>query len=156
MKTREELRIQLIENRLMQKYEQTDLFEEAMNKLYETNDLDNIAYYCEAFDDSTAHKEVMIGMIHGIENYDNIFSPELAINKLISSVTLFNNNSNEWQETIFLRILNDEKSREILKSVLKNAPKAEQEVVISILNRVKDRDKTKFETNVTNLLHEIR
>ena len=33
MKTREDLRKQLIENRLMRNFEETELFEEAMNKI---------------------------------------------------------------------------------------------------------------------------
>lgn len=156
MKTREELRKQLIENRLMQDYEETELFEEAMNKLYEENNLENIKYYCEAFDDSTGHYEVMFEMIHGIENYDQVFTPEKATEKLINSVQYFNSNSKEWQEVLFLRIINNPTSRELLKNLLIICyDKESKKFIIGILKRIIERNRAKFEENVNYVLTRI-
>jgi hypothetical protein len=156
MTIREKLKIQLIENRLMRNFEETEQFEEAMNKLYSEENLENIPFYCEAFDDDTEHREVMFGMIHGIENYDNIFSSEVVMKKLIDSVFYFNNNSNDWQEIIFLRIVNDENSRNILTSILKINPNNEIiNKVILILKRIINRDKNKFQNNVNEIFNRI-
>lgn len=137
MKTRQELKEQLINNRLMQNYEATELFEEAMNELYKEDNLENITYYCEAFDDNTEHHEVMFGMIHGIEAYDEIFGKEKSLNALLKSLFLFNSNAYEWVETIFIRIINSEEHMNILLNKLKELDIPQKAFLRIIFDRIK-------------------
>lgn len=95
-----QLEKQLIDNRLMQSREEKSLFEEAMYKLFKEESLDIIPIYIRAFDDNTEEFELMFGMIHGIEAYDNIIGVEDSMNKLFTSVHLFREEAEEWMDTI--------------------------------------------------------
>jgi hypothetical protein len=158
MKTREELEHQLIENRLMKTDEEIDLFEEAMNELYKEDVLENISIFCKSFDDNTEAHEVMFGLIHGIERYYKIFGEDVYIISLIDSLPKMNSNSIEWQDTLFYRILNSEWSREslILKmNSLKLNDTNLYNIVINILNRIKNEDEKKFGLKISEILKRI-
>lgn len=98
----------------------------------------------------------MFEMIHGIENYDQVFTPEKATEKLINSVQYFNSNSKEWQEVLFLRIINNPTSRELLKNLLIICyDKESKKFIIGILKRIIERNRAKFEENVNYVLTRI-
>jgi hypothetical protein len=152
MKPREQLEKQLINNRLMQSEEETSLFEEAMDELFKEKTLDIIPVFIKAFDDNTEDFEVMFGMIHGIEALDDIFGINNSMNTLLQSVSLFREESEEWAETIFIRILNNEKARIILKNEIDKLNSIDKRIIISIISRIKEQDKDEFGTVVDEVL----
>jgi hypothetical protein len=156
MKPREQLEKQLINNRLMQSEEETSLFEEAMDELFKEKTLDIIPVFIKAFDDNTEDFEVMFGMIHGIEALDDIFGINNSMNTLLQSVSLFREESEEWAETIFIRILNNEKARIILKNEIDKLNSIDKRIIISIISRIKEQDKDKFGTAVDEVLSKLK
>jgi hypothetical protein len=156
MKSREQLEKQLIDNRLMQNEEAISLFEEAMDELFQEKTIDIIPIFIKAFDDNTEDFEVMFGMIHGIEALDNIFGLNNSINTLFQSVSLFREEAEEWAETIFIRILNNEKAKNILKNEIDKLSSIDKSIIISILSRIKEEDKDEFEATVNEVLSVLK
>ena len=74
----------LIDNRLMRSDKEIENFEEAMNALYNVKDIENIKFYCQAFDDKTEDRAVMFSLIHGIEAYDQLFGADKATEKFLN------------------------------------------------------------------------
>ena len=110
METKKEVK-KLIANRLMRSYEEIENFEAAMNALYSVNDIENIKFYCQVFDDKTEDRAVMFSMIHGIEAYDQLFGADKATEKFLRSIHFMQEKAEEWLETMVLRVLNDDASR---------------------------------------------
>ena len=126
---------QLYASRLMQSNEDYKLFEEALDILYEENGIDNIEVFIKAFDDETDGFDVMFGMLHGIESYDNFLGSEEWVARVLVAVIHFRDTAKEWEETIFLRMLNSEKHYELLLKQLNKQDSVVQKRVTEILRR---------------------
>lgn len=154
MKNRDILKKQLVDNRLMQTDKEIELFEEAMNDLYKENNLENITAYCEAFDDDTHGREVMFSMIHGIENYYNIFSKDLCIDLFLESIPKMKN-ADDWQDNMFYRILNSDWAIDCLIKTLNIKTENVKETVFIILKRIKMEDMEQFGNNVDFIINSV-
>lgn len=154
MKNRDLLKKQLINNRLMQTDKEIELFEEAMNNLYKDDNLENIDIYCEAFDDDTHGREVMFSMIHGIENYYNVFSKDLCIDRFLESMPKMKN-AVDWQDNMFYRILNSDWAIEYLIKTLKIKNKDTRENIFTILKRIKMEDAEQFGDKINLIIDSV-
>jgi len=145
----------LFNNRLMQTDEEITSFEEAMNLLYEVEDIENIKYFCKAFDDNTHEPPVMFSLVHGIENYDNIFGKETATSKFLDSIHYMQPSAPEWLETMILRNLNHDPSREVLIEQLKDKNTETKNIVKEVISKLIQRKPEKFEQTGSEVLANI-
>ncbi|CAM3510594.1 Imm30 family immunity protein [Zobellia roscoffensis] len=154
METEKEVK-RLIANRLMRSDEEIENFEEAMNALYRVNDIDNIKFYCQAFDDNTEDRAVMFSLIHGIEAYDQIFGTDRATEKFLESIHFMKEKAKEWLETMVLRVLNDDASRkEMIQQVkLENISSENLMLLKQVIENLIKRNPNKFEANGIEVLN---
>ncbi len=145
----------LFDNRLMQTDEEITQFEEAMNLLYEVEDIENIKYFCKAFDDNTHEPPVMFSLVHGIEHYDNIFGKEKATSKFLDSIQHMLPLAPEWLETMILRNINHDESRTVLIEQLKDKNDEIKNIVREVINKLIKRKPRKFEQTGNEVLTNI-
>ena len=148
--------LKLYKNRLMSTYEEISAFEEAMESLYNLENIENIKYFCNAFDDRTEEKSVMFSLVHGIENYDNIFGKEMATSKFLDSVEDMALNAPEWLEIMILRILNDNQSRIVFIEQLKNKHYNTKDIIVKIIKNLIQSDFEKFNDSGNEVLNKIK
>ena len=153
MKSIEDLRLQLVKNKLMRTQEEVELFESAMNELYKEPNLNNIDYFCEAFNDATEHHEVMFGLVHGIENYCKLFGVDNYFDKLVDALAKMDNNSIGWQNIIFYRILNTDWGRKALADKLKQKNDDIRNFILCAINRIKQEDNARFGYKADEILN---
>lgn len=140
----EELKLQLYNNRLMSSYEEIELFEEALNALYEEKKIENISLFLSVLDDISEDMGLMFGVIHGLESYICYFGADTYFNAVFKSLTTLTDNSIGWQEVLFLRMINSE---EYFNYLLQNVTKqgdVVKEKLKYIFTRIQQRDKEKF------------
>lgn len=141
---------QLIANRLMQTEKETSLFEEALNFLSSQRDIENIAIFCEAFDDDTEHHEVMFSLVHTIESYSKA-DEKIYYAKLIMAINKMNKNSTEWQDILFYRLLNSPIAGKHFAEQLAKAEISHRDFIINILQCIRIQD-PEFEDKINEVL----
>jgi len=142
-------------NRLMRTDKEITDFEEAMNLLYEVENIENIEYFCKAFDDNTQEHPVMFSLIHGIENYDNVFGKEAATSRFLDSIHHMQPSASEWLETMILRNLNHDPSRAVLIDQLKQKNDEIKNIVREVIDKLIKRNPEKFEQTGNDVLNAI-
>lgn len=144
VKPKEELKLQLYNNRLMSSYEEIELFEEALNILYEEKKIENISLFLSVLDDTSEDMGVMFGVIHRLESYLTSFGADNYFKAICKSLVTLTDHSIEWQEILFLRMINSE---EYFNYLLQNVTKQDdvvKEKLKYIFTRIQQRDKEKF------------
>jgi len=147
--------LRLFNNRLMQTDEEIANFEEAMNLLYEVENIENIEYFCKAFDDNTHQPPIMFSLIHGIENYDNVFGKEIATSKFLDSIQYMLPLAPEWLETMVLRNLNHNQSRDVFTEQLKHKNTDVKSTIKDVIDRLIKRNPQKFQETGKEVLDGI-
>ena len=145
MKTQDEV-AKLIKNRLMQNDQEIESFEQALNSLYSNSDIENITYFCQAFDDDTMEHEVMFSLVHGIESYDKEYGKDKTLQKLLQSLHYMEDKAKDWMETMILRILNDDSARRELEMhlMLENIDQKNIDLLKETINSLIKRNPNKF------------
>ena len=133
-----------------------ELFEKA---LLDAKGISNSGYInglYNAFDDKTEHHEVMWGLIHLIESYDNIFGSKVNLKILAYSTPNILTNAEEWAKTIYYRLLNHQPSVltfiEVLKEIDNNNLKTQ---IINFLDLIKDNNPDQFCEAVDHIKNSI-
>ncbi|UIR56999.1 immunity 30 family protein [Sphingobacterium sp. SRCM116780] len=106
MKNQEQYTQQLIENKLMISSEEISLYEEAVEKLFDRENISAIDSLIYGFSDLSEDREVMFSTLHAIEYYGKSLDLEIYMNKLLPLLRLLEKDAYEWSETFFLRIMN--------------------------------------------------
>ncbi|MFP7476957.1 Imm30 family immunity protein [Terribacillus saccharophilus] len=75
----------LKDNRLLRDDQEVEKFEKAIENILKMKDGNRITFLCQGFDDDTENDEVMFGLIHAIESYDNIVGSVSSLNILANS-----------------------------------------------------------------------
>ena len=143
---------QLRDNRLMKTDEQIRLFEEALEQIGDEGNVSQIAALCQGFDDNTEHSEVMFGLIHTIEGYDNISSSEEALSNFLEAAPSMLPHAADWLRTMLVRILNDAHSRPLFSQLLATTNSASQEIIRTALQKISIEDPAKFEEKVKEVV----
>ncbi|MEC2078455.1 Imm30 family immunity protein [Metabacillus fastidiosus] len=133
----------LISNRFMRNKTEISLFEEALEVIYKTNDYSIIGKLIDALDDHTEHEEIMWGLIHTIE-YLSELSPKEALRLQLNAISYNIEKCRDWIEIIHFRILNNDEYRKLFTEVLKEVNKQVQDIIVSLLNDIKNEDPVKF------------
>ncbi|MGG4548019.1 Imm30 family immunity protein [Rossellomorea marisflavi] len=138
----------LIDNRLLRNEEEIFAFEQAITSILDLKDLNHIKNLCMGFDDKTENDEVMFGLIHAIESYDEFFDSEQSLKELAESLPYMLPHAKEWAKTLHKRILNHEPSFKKYKKVISIADASVKEMVLQFVNEIKERNPKRFETSV--------
>ena len=90
-----------------------DKFDEILGKIAELNDPNSIEGLIQYFDDDSDYPEVIFGIIHLIEQFDD---DTYLINLLPNSISMFRE-SPYWIEVLHYRILNSPSTLEAYKAI---------------------------------------
>ena len=84
------------------------------------------------FNDSCVHSEVMWGLLHYVES----LGIEKYVPALVEATPNLLRNASDWSEKFYIRLLNSEKGRDLLKSILLSSPKDLLNAVDRILESI--------------------
>ncbi|HZH61862.1 MAG TPA: Imm30 family immunity protein [Metabacillus sp.] len=138
----------LIDNRLLRSQEEVSEFEHAISSILDLKDLNHIRNLCLGFHDATEHDEIMFGLIHAIESYDDLFSSEQSLKELAQSLPLMLPHAKEWAKTLHKRILNHDPSRKIYSKVISEGDVNIRIIVLQLVNEIKERNPKRFKASV--------
>lgn len=144
--------VKLKNNRLLRDEIEVEKFEKSIENILELKDVNHIEILSQGFDDLTENEEVMFGLIHAIESYDNIVSSEVSLEVLANSIPKMLPHAKEWLKILHKRILNHEPSRNIYKKVIPTLNNESQEYIISQLTSIKEKNSSRFEESVNSIL----
>lgn len=149
MKTEDIIQI-LHNNRLMRTPEQVRAFDDALASLPE--DQEPTSEYLRelfmVFDDACEQKEVMWGLLHFIESFDD----ESFFRAFTDAIPGMVGKAAEWTEIFQARILNSDASRETFKEILPTLNPASQAVIRQILNKIASSELPPLATHASSAL----
>ncbi len=144
--------LKLKKNRFLRNVLEVNNFESAIENIVSLNDVNLIKDLCAGFDDQTEDDEVMFGLIHAIEDFDGekgLFETAKAIPSMLP-------HAKGWATVLNYRVLNHEPSRRKYGDVLKKVDVVTKDLIVKILNDIKEEDPARFETSVNEVLSALR
>lgn len=139
-------------NRLLKDGHEVEKFEQSIESILEMKDVSHIEILCQGFDDLTDNDEVMFGLIHAIESYDNIVGSEASLKVLVNSIPQMLPHAREWLKILHKRILRHEPSRNIYKKMIPTLDIDVQDYIVSQLTSIKEQNPSRFEKSVDSIL----
>lgn len=146
----------LIDNRFLKNQQEISAFETAISSILNLNDLNHIGNLCMGFDDVTEHDEVMFGLIHAIESYDQVFGSEQSLKKLAQSLPYMLPHAKEWAKTLHKRILNHEPSCNIYAEVISQGDVNIKMIALQLVTEIKERNPKSFEASVDEFISRVK
>ncbi|WP_397538202.1 Imm30 family immunity protein [Rummeliibacillus pycnus] len=143
---------ELKNNRLLRDENEVEKFEKSIENILVMKDVKHIEILCQGFDDLTENDEVLFGLIHAIESYDNIVSSEVSLEVLANSIPKMLPHAQEWLKILHKRILNHEPSRNVYKKIIPTLDNDTQEFIVSQLTSIKEKNPSRFEESVNSIL----
>lgn len=114
--------------------EDVSRFEEALKGLTKIQlDKLDIVELMMILDDNNPHQEVLWGLLHFIEDSVNL---EILIQALFECTQKNQNKSPEWTQLIYIRLLNSEETRSMLKAMLLNEETSNFNVISEIIREI--------------------
>jgi hypothetical protein len=142
-------------NRLLRDENEIEKFEQSINNILELKDPQHIELLCQGFDDLTENDEVMFGLIHAMESYDDIVNSQTSLNILAKSIPKMLPHAKKWLKILQKRILNHEPSLSIYKDIVKSLNKDIQNYIVSQLESIKKKNPKQFEESVNSILNSL-
>ncbi len=142
----------LLNNKLLRTDQEILYFEEAIENILTFNEVEHIKILCSGFDDSTENEEVMFGLIHAIESYDNDFGMENSLEKMVEALPSMLPQARGWSIILHKRILNYEPSRIAYTNVLLRVDASIKKIVSELFSEIKERNPDRFEELVNKTL----
>ena len=146
----------LVENRHLRTELEIQQYEQAISSILNMNRIEHIRHLCLGFDDETERDDVMFGLIHAIESYDKNFGAHEPLVKLAESLNAMLPHAREWVKTLHKRILNHEPSRKIYADVISGVDVGTKQIVVEIMNEIKNKNPMKFEATASEFLTSIK
>ncbi|RSK42806.1 Imm30 family immunity protein [Hymenobacter perfusus] len=144
--------LRLRQSRLMQEDGQYLVFDEAIARILSARNVEHIPLLCQGFDDATEHYEVMFGLIHAVEGYHKIASPEVATGYFIKSISVMVPHASEWAKQMLRRFLNKADDRQILRKSLAAAETNDWTMAVKLLQKIASEDAERFNQAVVEVL----
>ena len=144
--------IELNKNRIMTTYDETIAFDNALGQLPESISQDDLRSLLLVFDDNCEHIEVMWGLIHAVEVYDD----QSLVVAYLETVQSMVQNADSWALLIMGRLLNNESCRNILAEQLSIAEEPAKTVAISILDRILAEGKRMLPSHALLVLNTVK
>jgi hypothetical protein len=140
----------LHKNRLMRSPEEVTAFDRALAALPEDQapTSDYLYELFMVFDDRCEHQEVMWGLLHFIESFDD----ENFFQAFIKAVPDMVSKAAEWVEIFHARILNSDASRDAFKEILSTADSASQNAIRLILKKIASNEPPPLATHALSVL----
>ncbi|MGG5507172.1 MULTISPECIES: Imm30 family immunity protein [unclassified Myroides] len=156
MKTREDLALQLFTTRLMTSDAEVELFEEALHFLFVQEKIENIPLFLSVLDDRTEKEEVMYGILHAIESYASTLGFPKYVETLLDAMDSWQEQAEEWQELLFLRMINNEACFADLVRIVSLQKKEELKKHLQLIFlRIMQRNEIKFGQQCRLLLNAL-
>lgn len=152
----DDLAQKLVHSRLLQNEEQVQVFEQSIESIMSMNNSDCIKSLCLGFDDQTENDEVMFGLLHTIESFDQELGLEQSFIKQAEALRYMLPHAKEWAKTFHKRILNQDEARNAYARVISNADNATRELVLSLMNEIKAKNPEKFAEKTEEFLSSIK
>ncbi len=130
-------------------------FEEAITRIVGVGDLICIKYLCAGFHDDTEHDEIMFGLIHAIESFDQNYPLYDTLKELAESVPLMFPHAKEWAKTLHKRILNHKSTLEIYVDVVSRSNTPTKNLIAEIVTEIKHKNPSRFEESADRFLSSI-
>lgn len=140
---------QLYDNRIMDSDEEFELFEDAMANLADIADIKDIPMLCTAFDDRTKESEVMFGLIHLIEDFDE----EKSVEYIVQGILKIMDYAYDWAMILTRRILNSENDRKVYRMVLSQLDDVYKEIIFALLDDIKNGNPEKFKEKIEEVVN---
>jgi hypothetical protein len=119
-------------NRFMRSRAEVIAFEEAMAELAKNPKNEYLSKLHLVLDDECEHYEVMYGLIHFLESFDEKEQLQTFIDVAPKLILQAQN----WTKTLLYGILNDEPSRTLYKQLLQSANSESRDVVCQLLKEI--------------------
>ncbi|BCJ93783.1 hypothetical protein acsn021_13520 [Anaerocolumna cellulosilytica] len=152
----EDLTQKLVHSRLLQNEEQVQAFEQSIESIISMKTSDCIKKLYLGFDDSTENDEIMFGLLHTIESFDQELGLEQSLIKLAEALRYMLPHAKEWAKIFHKRILNQEETRNAYATVISYADNATRDLVISLVNEIKIKNPEKFAKKTEEFLLSIK
>ena len=143
---------QLWENRMMRNNIEIERFQESLDKLGDMKDPSLISHLYDVLDDKTEHEEVMWGLLHLLESFDDVFGAHMVLQSMVSVIPSLTIRAPEWTKIIHKRILNHESSLSKYKKVLSGCKPELKSVITNLLLDIKAKNEKRFGNSVDYLL----
>lgn len=143
----EEIKI-LKKNRLLETNEEIINFEESIENILSMENITHIKYLLLGFDDNTKNPEVMFGLIHAIESYDNIVGTTESLNELAKNIIILKEDAMKWAIILHKRILNHKISLELYSSIVKFKSPDIKNYIINVMHFISDDNPKNFKDKV--------
>jgi len=144
--------LQLINNGIMETDDEFELFEDAIANLADLVTIDDIPMLCKCLNDSTNEDEVMFGLIHLIEKFEDDRSIELIVQGVLEIIE----NTRGWSKILIKRILNNDSARNVCGFVFEQLDTSSREIMIGVLEEIKCDNPKKFEEKVNFVLKRLK
>lgn len=145
----------LIANRLLRNDDEIEAFKNAREAILKRKNPKDISIFCQAFDDETEDYEVMFGIVHDIEAYDNISSTEIATEQFVISIPFMAEKATEWLEVLLFRILNDDNSRLVFAQILGSSDTSLRSYTLKVLQKIAQEDPEEFREKVDEVINNM-
>jgi hypothetical protein len=119
-------------NKFMRSRAEVIAFEEAMAELAKNPKNEYLPELHLILDDECEHHEVMYGLIHCLESFDE----KEQLQALIDVAPKLIVRAPDWTKTLHYRILNDDSARALYKELLYSANPESREVVYQFLKEI--------------------
>ncbi|TDX53269.1 Imm30 family immunity protein [Orenia marismortui] len=145
----------LKDNRLLSDKEEIINFEEAMDNILNVEELTLISDLILGFDDNTQDDEVMFGLIHAIESFDEIFPPKETLRVFAESIEKMFPHAKEWAKIFHKRILNHKPSYDTYIKIISEIDIKKKKLVIGLLKEIIKEDPEVFDESINQFLNRI-
>lgn len=155
MRTEETILQQLIDNRLMSTNEEIDSYQDALDSLFVKEDHHSIGKLFNGFLDATENDEVMFSTVHAIEYFSKTMGLEKYILYVIPFLIKLDNDSYDWAETFFLRIINNDESFKVLINNIQSLKKIDLQFIEKLSKGLIKRNPEKFSIECNIILDKL-
>jgi Immunity protein 30 len=119
-------------NKLMHSDEEAMAFEEAMTELAKTPQNEYLRPLHLVFDDECKHYEVMYGLVHFVESFEQ----REQLQAFIDVAPKILDRAVDWTKRLLYGILNDDSARVLYSQLLRSASVQSREVACNLLQEI--------------------
>ena len=119
-------------NKLMRSHEEVEAFEYALAEIAREPKVADLVDLHLVFDDNCHHEEVMFGLIHFLESFET----EMILSAFIQAMPKMLTQAREWVLILHYRILNDDFTLRVYKSLLASAEVHYRDVAFEVLKEI--------------------
>lgn len=152
---KDQLILQLQENRRVSHDEEIQLFLQALDGLAEMQDYRLVPELLTGFDDEAAETELMFSLIHVVEKTIARDGTEIYLKMLFETLVTVIPFGKEWMKTLLRRVLNSLMCLEMATYIVKILVEEHRICLTELLLEIRTEDPALFEESATQLLEAL-